>query len=359
VGVAPPRRPRGLLQLQLPFYALYDASIDPSNPAARFGRDVLEARKRWSIFMWWMATGDTFQALATRFGIGASTAHKICHTILNVMFEGLVPEEVKLPRGDELRKVMDEFQADCGLPYVAGAMDGTFIELGTSPEVGESKRYYWNYKQRYSIIALAIVDARKQFLAADIGRPGGTGDAATWQHSSLKTCLLGDVILNAEPMMLEDVSIKPYLIADGAFPLGPRVMKAYLGPSAGLPPAHADQRAFNNALCHGRRVVEMAFGRLKGRWRILTKNNIGKPGVLSKVTKVAMALHNVAERYNCALEEGGDVPLVLPQAAAPAEPAPPADAGSLAGLAGGQAVRQALMHHVWENTQWGAAFQEP
>jgi len=58
--------------------------------------------------------------------------------------------------------------------------------------------------------------------------------------------------------------LKPFIVvADSAFPLSSTCMKCYeVGQLA-------YRRSFNYSLIRMRRVVEQAFGRLKGRWKIM------------------------------------------------------------------------------------------
>jgi hypothetical protein len=56
--------------------------------------------------------------------------------------------------------------------------------------------------------------------------------------------------------------------------------------------------AYNKAHCQTRRVVENAFGRLKGRFAVLVMSRIRNPKFMTKVTRVACALHNICHRMN-------------------------------------------------------------
>ena len=62
------------------------------------------------------------------------------------------------------------------------------------------------------------------------------------------------------------------------------------------------KRNFNYALIRTRCVVEQAFGRLKGRWKIMDGCNLNDPTFASRVALVCCALHNVCERHQCPFE---------------------------------------------------------
>ena len=99
--------------------------------------------------------------------------------------------------------------------------------------------------------------------------------------------------------MIEGTNVQPFVVADAAFPLEPTCMKCY--DTARTP--HA--RSFNYSLIRTRRVGEQAFGRLKGRWRIMDgRCSLRDPVFARKVAVVCCALHNICERHNCPFEVG-------------------------------------------------------
>jgi hypothetical protein len=73
------------------------------------------------------------------------------------------------------------------------------------------------------------------------------------------------------PLYLENGDIKsifPYLVGDAAFPLGVHMMKA-IDPT---PAAGTSEVEYNARILLARRVIERAFGRLKGRWLFCKRN---------------------------------------------------------------------------------------
>ena len=125
------------------------------------------------------------------------------------------------------------------------------------------------------------------------------GDAATWNNCSLHDQLESRLQLpdDVHGILANGTEITPYIVADSAFALRPEVMKCYevVQPSAA-------QFNFNYAVIRTRRVVECAFGRLKGRFPLLVNSRLSNPTFAKDVALVACALHNWCEKYaDCAI----------------------------------------------------------
>ena len=210
----------------------------------------------------------------------------------------LVPESIRLPTGSGFDQVMCDFQSLCGLPLCAGALDGTFMKIRKPMVFGDT---YYCYKRYTAIIVLGCVDARGIFTYVNAGRPGSVGDSYTYRHSLLFKKIQDKEWLNRVPEKIEGEDVQPYLVADSAFPLSSSLMKCYdVLPNSGI--LRPCKRSFNYALIRTRRVVEQAFGRLKGRWKIMDGCNLNDPTFASRVALVCCALHNICERHQCPFE---------------------------------------------------------
>ena len=191
---------------------------------------------------------------------------------------------------------MVDFEALCGLPCCGGALDGTFMAMKKPSDFGDT---YFCYKKFIAIIVLACVDARGIFTYVNAGRPGSVGDSYTYRHSLLFQKIASGEWLAHSPRTISGVNVKPFIVADSAFPLSATCMKCY---EVGQP---AYRRSFNYSLIRTRRVVEQAFGRLKGRWKIMDgKCSLKDPVFVRQVAVVCCALHNMCERHQCPFEPG-------------------------------------------------------
>jgi hypothetical protein len=91
---------------------------------------------------------------------------------------------------------------------------------------------------------------------------------------------------NAKKLPLSDVEL-PFVILGGeAYPLLSYLMRPY--PRRQLTES---RRLFNYLLSRGRRVVEIAFGILAGKWRLLNKP-IETSNMADRTVKCVCALHN-------------------------------------------------------------------
>lgn len=103
-------------------------------------------------------------------------------------------------------------------------MDGKHVNVQPPPNSGS---FYYNYKNRFSIVLLAVVDANYKFLYIDIGCNGRVSDGGVFQQSSLFTALENNSLNIPPPEPLPGSSLPvPYtIVAESAFPLKKYIQK--------------------------------------------------------------------------------------------------------------------------------------
>ena len=189
---------------------------------------------------------------------------------------------IVIPRGRELNRVMEGFSKLCKLLMCAGAI--------VKPVVwGDS---YWCYKRYPTLLILAVVDADSIFTFVDAGRAASLGNAYVYNWSCLRQKLDGGSWLPASvTKLVSGQRVKPYLLAGSAFGASEHVVKEFKHP-----PEPGRQTSFISAVNQGRKVVEQAFGRLKGCFRVLKSNFIRDPEFVAEVAMLCCALHNMCTR---------------------------------------------------------------
>lgn len=92
-------------------------------------------------------------------------------------------------------------------------------------------------------------------------------------------------------ILVQGVQVPYVILGDPAYPLKTWLMKNY--PFTGG--ITKEQDSFNAYLNKGRVTVELAFGRLKGRWRRLTKRIESSVTFVPTIISTCCVLHNIVE----------------------------------------------------------------
>lgn len=78
------------------------------------------------------------------------------------------------PTREQFSKISDEFYLKWNFPNVIGCIDGKHVRIRCPNSSGSM---FYNYKDFFSIVLLALVDANSKFIGIDIGSYGREGDA--------------------------------------------------------------------------------------------------------------------------------------------------------------------------------------
>ena len=124
--------------------------------------------QRVAITLWKLATNIEFRT------VGQSTVGKIVIETAAMITTHLLPRFVQIPKGEQLNKIIDDFESERGFPQAVGVIDGTHIPI-IRPE--ESFTDYYNRKGYYSVFMQAVVDCYGLFMEVYIGWPGRVHDA--------------------------------------------------------------------------------------------------------------------------------------------------------------------------------------
>ncbi|KAK3779500.1 hypothetical protein RRG08_045246 [Elysia crispata] len=114
-----------------------------------------------------------------------------------------------------------------GISPLRGSIDGKHVEIRKPPGIG---LFCFNYKKQFSIVLLAVVNARYEFVVVDAGINGHVSDGGVMSYSNLEKMFeRGELhIPGADPLHEEDAIEAPYfLVADDAFATNENLLKPY------------------------------------------------------------------------------------------------------------------------------------
>jgi len=93
----------------------------------------------------------------------------------------------------------------------------------------DSGSFYYNYKNTFSIVLLALVNANYEFLKVDVGLNGRISDGGVLGHSDFGKMMENQSLNIPEPQQVRRSNkILPYVfVADDAFPMTQNLLKPY------------------------------------------------------------------------------------------------------------------------------------
>ncbi|XP_022186175.1 uncharacterized protein LOC111045159 [Nilaparvata lugens] len=172
-------------------------------------------------------------------------------------------------------------------PHAIGSIDGEHVVIFNPPHSGSD---YFNYKKTFSIVLLAVVNSKYQFIFAGIGSQGRISDGGVLRNSVLWDNIC-DNKLNlptARPSPGSDIPVPYVFLGDGAFALSTHIMKPFPGDHE----YGSAKRIFNDRLSRSRIIVENTFGILSARFRVFRKPIAITPEKVTLITMTSILLHN-------------------------------------------------------------------
>lgn len=188
-----------------------------------------------------------------------------------------------------LELVAKDFLDKWNFPNCCGALDGKHCRIQCPSNSGS---LFYNYKQFFSIVLLALVDANCKFIYVDIGSYGKEGDSGIFSKSELGKQIENGIFPFPDDATLpgSNIFFPHFLIGDGGFKLLPRLMKPYPNAQSEI---DAEKRQYNYRLSRARRTVESAFGMLSNTFRVFHTPIMLKTSTIDYVILATCCLHNM------------------------------------------------------------------
>ena len=152
------------------------------------------------------------------------------------------------------------------------------------------------------MILQGVVDHKMKFWDISIGQPGRVHDGRVFALSSLFDWGQRGALFPQCTETFEGINVPLVILGYAAYPLLPSLMKPFWETRA-----TQEQMKFNYHLSQARMTIERAFGRLKGHWRCLLKQNETHITLVSQVISACCVVHNFCEAQNEEYDEEGNI----------------------------------------------------
>ncbi|KAJ8910546.1 hypothetical protein NQ315_011059 [Exocentrus adspersus] len=151
-------------------------------------REAIGPEERLMATLRFLATGRSYEDLKYSVGISAQALGCIIPETCAVIFNTLKTDYMKLPKSkEEWTKVASQFENRWQFINCGGALDGKHIRIVPPPKSGA---LYYNYKNFYSVILMALVNSNYEFMYVDVGKQGRMSDGGVLEWTSLNQKLV-------------------------------------------------------------------------------------------------------------------------------------------------------------------------
>ena len=124
--------------------------------------------------------------------------------------------------------MMGVVDSEWQFPFAFSAIDGSHIVMKCPPGCPKAMKQYYNFKNFYSIILLALVDPKYCFIWASVGAPGNTHDSTLFQSTSIRGKITAGSILPQSVLGQEEgQAIQPLILGDRAFSMRTWLIKPF------------------------------------------------------------------------------------------------------------------------------------
>ena len=237
-------------------------------------------------------SGGTYDDIMNVYGMSKTGLYKSRNKFLDAVLQ--CPElAIKLPSTPEqweririgfARKSTNGIMRGC-----VGAIDG-FLQPVTTPRLKECnnnpRAYFSGHYNTTGLNCQGLCDSHLRFLHFSVIAPGKTADCRAYEDTGL-------------PNIVNNLPSGIYIVGDAAYMLTEHM----LVPFTGAEKLDIEKDAYNFFQSQIRIRIEMAFGRLTTKWRILRRKLETSLKVSSKILSACAILHNFVINRQLGKEE--------------------------------------------------------
>ena len=191
------------------------------------------------------------------------------------------------PTKNQLLDIAKEFEQKWNFPNCISAVDGKHVRIFCP---GRSGSLFFNYKDFFSVVLLAFVDANYKFIMVDIGSFGKEGDSGIIEKSNIGNLIRNEDFFPPPRHVNRDFELPHVIVGDEAFKLSTHMMKPY---SRIVARQDSKKAVFNYRLSRARRVSENSFALSSQVFRVFYTPIAINPNVTDNLIMTACCLHNM------------------------------------------------------------------
>ncbi|XP_050452229.1 putative nuclease HARBI1 [Cataglyphis hispanica] len=162
--------------------------------------------------------GCNMQTIAWNFYVLKSIVSKVIRDICKIIWDyKLSPMYLPRPTMNDFKRYSRDFQKLWNMPNCFGAIDGKHIVIQAPYNTGTS---FFNYKKTFSIVLMAVCDAKYIFTLVDVGAFGSQNDGGVFKETAFGIAYNNEVEIPDNSCLPRiDIKFPYYIVADEAFPL--------------------------------------------------------------------------------------------------------------------------------------------
>lgn len=143
-------------------------------------KNPISPQHKLCVALRFLATGESLASLSFSFRISRSHLTNIVRSVFKAIKDTMIGE-IPMPTKEQFLSIADEFYRKWNFPNAIGCLDGKHVRVRCPDATGS---IYYNYKDFFSVVLLALVDANYKFIAIDVGSFGREGDAGEFLLAS-------------------------------------------------------------------------------------------------------------------------------------------------------------------------------
>ena len=232
-----------------------------------------------------LTSGASFELIAETARIAPNTLVEIVPDVCDALWKIIGPQVIHLPStSEEWLDIAEDFGRLWDYPRSIGAVDGKHVKIFAPPNSGT---VYYNYKQFFSFVILAVSDAKANFIFVDVGQEGASNDSGIFNRSKMHKLMEQGRLNLPQPPRADPIECGFHLLGDDAFGQTATLFKPYNNDSV-----EEFKRTYNYRQSRARRIVESAFGILSHRFPIIFGPIRQEYKNAVKTTLACITLHN-------------------------------------------------------------------